>query len=197
MLKRVGRVAKLSLAMVGLIAITVAVVSQTSAQKQTSKTTKKSSVKKPAVKKRAVKRKPGKQPARGPARGQAVRFVVPKPEAMLLLMRTILIALDQANKTGNYTVLRDLSAPSFQARNSAARLSEIFSQLRKSGADLSAISITTPELIKSPVVNQNNQLQFVGAFPIAPSHVAFQLTFVPVRGHWRMVSISVGLRKPK
>ena len=40
-----------------------------------------------------------------------------------------LIALDQANKTGNYTVLRDLGSPAFQA-NTAARLGEIFAGLR-------------------------------------------------------------------
>jgi hypothetical protein len=41
-------------------------------------------------------------------------------------IRSALLALDQANKTGNYTVLRELGAPGFQAANTAARLSEIF-----------------------------------------------------------------------
>ena len=40
---------------------------------------------------------------------------------VLILIRSALLALDQANKTGNYTVLRDLGAPGFQT-NSAARL---------------------------------------------------------------------------
>ena len=43
---------------------------------------------------------------------------------MLILVRTTLLALDQANKTGNYTVLRDLAAPGFQV-DTAARLAEI------------------------------------------------------------------------
>ena len=38
---------------------------------------------------------------------------------VLILIRQSLLALDQANKTGNYTVLRDLGSPAFQA-NSAA-----------------------------------------------------------------------------
>ena len=53
----------------------------------------------------------------------------PKParidrNGVLILVRSTLIALDQANKTGNYTVLRDLGAPAFQA-NSAARLKQL------------------------------------------------------------------------
>ena len=48
----------------------------------------------------------------------------PKPadidrNGVLILVRSAILALDQANKTGNYTVLRDLGAPGFQT-NSAA-----------------------------------------------------------------------------
>src|SRR5262249_54607445 len=64
----------------------------------------------------------------------------PKPaqidrNGVLILIRTALLALDQANKTGNYTVLRDLGAPDFQA-NTAARLAEIFAQQRRDNVDL-------------------------------------------------------------
>ena len=33
---------------------------------------------------------------------------------VLMLIRSSLLALDHANKTGNYTVLRDIGAPGFQ-----------------------------------------------------------------------------------
>ena len=42
------------------------------------------------------------------------------------LIRSSLLALHHANVTGNYTVLRDLSAPSFRSRNTAADLSGSF-----------------------------------------------------------------------
>ena len=53
------------------------------------------------------------------------------------MIRSTLLALDHANKTGNYTVLRDLGAPGFQA-NTEARLAEIFAAQRKDNIDLSA-----------------------------------------------------------
>jgi len=50
----------------------------------------------------------------------------PKPanidrNGVLILIRSTLLALDQANKTGNYTVLRDIGAPGFQATRRASR----------------------------------------------------------------------------
>jgi hypothetical protein len=60
---------------------------------------------------------------------QAESPTAPKPaqidrNGVLILVRSSLLALDQANKTGNYTVLGDIGAPGFQT-NSAARLGEI------------------------------------------------------------------------
>jgi hypothetical protein len=51
---------------------------------------------------------------------------MPDQYKLNLLIRTTIIAINQANKTGNYTVLRDLAAPDFQNVNSAEKLAEIF-----------------------------------------------------------------------
>jgi len=47
-------------------------------------------------------------------------------EQALYLIRSTLLTLNDANRSGNYTVLRDLAAPDFQARNTAADLSQSF-----------------------------------------------------------------------
>jgi hypothetical protein len=75
----------------------------------------------------------------------------PKPaqidrNGVLILIRSSLLALDQANKTGNYTVLRDIGAPGFQV-NSAARLGEIFAKLRNDNLDLSGVAVIDPRSI--------------------------------------------------
>jgi hypothetical protein len=80
----------------------------------------------------------------------------PKPaqidrNGVLILIRTTLLALDQANKTGNYTVLRDLGAPDFQA-NSAAQLAEIFAQQRRDNIDLSGVAVLDPQLTLLPQI---------------------------------------------
>jgi hypothetical protein len=59
-------------------------------------------------------------------------------EQALFLIRSTLLTLNDANRSGNYTVLRDLAAPDFQARNTAADLSQSFSDLRRGFAGATA-----------------------------------------------------------
>ena len=107
-----------------------------------------------------------------------------------MLVRSAILALDQANKTGNYTVLRDLGAPGFQI-NTAARLAEIFSSQRSDKFDLSGVAVIDPQLTVLPEIEQNGMMRMAGFFPSVPSQVNFDLMFAPVEGQWRLFGISV------
>jgi hypothetical protein len=111
---------------------------------------------------------------------------------VLILVRSALIALDQANKSGNYTVLRDLGAPAFQA-NSAARLGEIFAGLRHDGLDLSGVAVLDPQLTLLPQIDAEGMMRMTGFFPSAPAQINFDLVYAPVKGQWRLFAITVGL----
>lgn len=121
----------------------------------------------------------------------------PKPaqidrNGVLILIRSSLLALDQANKTGNYTVLRDLGAPAFQ-NNTAARLAEIFAKQRNDNLDLSGVAAIDPQLTLMPQIEPGGLLQMAGLFPSVPSQVNFELAFAPVNGQWRLFGISVSI----
>src|ERR1700704_4399375 len=110
----------------------------------------------------------------------------------LMLIRSSLLALDQANKTGNYTVLRDLGAPGFQV-NTAARLSEIFAKQRNDNLNLSGVAVIDPQLSLLPQIEANGLMRMAGFFPSVPSQVNFELAFAPVNGQWRLFGISVSI----
>lgn len=114
---------------------------------------------------------------------------------VLILVRSTLLALDHANKTGVYVVLRDLGSPQFQA-NTAARLSEIFAGQRRDKLDLSAVAAVDPQLTTAPLIDANGMLRLVGFFPAGPQQLNFDLTFAPVDGQWRLFAISAGLGQP-
>ena len=121
----------------------------------------------------------------------------PKPanidrNGVLILIRSSLLALDQANKTGNYTVLRDIGAPGFQV-NSAAKLGEIFAKLRNDKIDLSGVAVLDPQLSLLPQIESNGLMHMTGLFPSVPSQVNFDLAYAAVNGQWRLFGISVGL----
>ncbi|MES5488749.1 hypothetical protein QMZ05_38915 [Bradyrhizobium sp. INPA03-11B] len=121
----------------------------------------------------------------------------PKPaqidrNGVLILVRSALLALDHANKTGNYTVLRDIGAPGFQI-NSAARLGEIFAKLRNDNLDLSGVAVIDPQLNLLPQIEANGLMHMAGFFPSVPNQVNFDLAFAPVNGQWRLFGISVSI----
>jgi hypothetical protein len=111
---------------------------------------------------------------------------------VLILIRGTLLALDQANKTGNYTVLRDLGSPSFQA-NSAAGLGDIFANQRKQALDFGAVAVLEPQLTLLPQIEPNGMLHMAGFFPSVPMQVNFELLFEPANRQWKIYGVSVNL----
>jgi hypothetical protein len=100
-------------------------------------------------------------------------------------------ALDQANQTGNYSVLRDLGAPSFQTNNSAATLGGIFQQLRNQQVDLGYTLVVGPTFQFPPAIVQGGLLRVRGSFPLRPAAIGFDLLFQNISGQWRIFGIAV------
>ena len=101
---------------------------------------------------------------------RADAFAMPEAERIVLQLRTSLLTHNDALQTGNFTVLRDVSAPSVREANSAARLSEIFGNLAPQNIDLAAIAILTPQLSEAPILDTNaSLLRTKGFFPGQPS----------------------------
>lgn len=114
----------------------------------------------------------------------------------LILIRTTLVALQQANQTGNYSVLRGISAPGFQNVNSSEQLSQIFANLRGKNFDLSGVVVLEPQLTVLPELYSNGVMRMAGFFPSVPMQVYFDLQFIPVHGQWRLIAIGVNVGSP-
>jgi hypothetical protein len=99
---------------------------------------------------------------------------MPDAYKLNMLIRTTLIALNQANQTGNYSVLRDLGTPQFQAINTDAKLAEIFAALRNRKLDLSPLLFFDPKLIREPAV-QSGLLRLTGYIPTDPERILFDM----------------------
>lgn len=119
---------------------------------------------------------------------------MPSDDVLLMLIRSTLIALNQANTTGNYTVFREMGAPGFQEANSPAQLTESFADLRHRNLDLSPILLFQPKLFRRPEINAQGFLRVTGFFPTAPEQVNFDLIFQPVQGKWRLFGVAANAR---
>jgi hypothetical protein len=116
---------------------------------------------------------------------------IPGGPALSILIRRTLLALNDANLTGNYTVFRDLAAPGFQSANNAAKLGEIFSNLRNRGIDLAPVMYFDPKLVRQPAITPNGMLRVSGFIPSKPEQVNFDMMFEKVEGRWRLFGIAV------
>ena len=122
--------------------------------------------------------------------------VAPVERSLVILVRTTLIALDQANRTGNYGVFRDLASPGFSTVNSEARLAGIFVNLRKQQIDMRAVTIVEPRFAVKPFVDKKNLLRLVGIFDLRPKRIKFDMAFELAGGEWKLVGIAVNPAKP-
>jgi hypothetical protein len=137
-------------------------------------------------------------PQASPAPSQAAsKPRVPRDDDLLIMIRSILMALNEANRTGNYTVFREMAAPGFQLANSSGRLTELFAGLRSRNLDLSPILLIRPKLVRKPQIDPNGMLRLSGFFPSQPEHVIFDLMLQWVGGRWRLFGISVEVAPPR
>jgi hypothetical protein len=116
---------------------------------------------------------------------------LPSAESIVILIRSTLVSLGDALDTGNFTVLRDLAAPSFREANNAGRLSQIFGNLAAQHIDLAAVTIMTPKLPEPPSIDANKRLHIAGFFPGEPMQINFDLQFEAVAGQWRLFGVAV------
>jgi hypothetical protein len=126
--------------------------------------------------------------------GAAGSTAMPDPYKMNMLIRTTLIALNQANQTGNYSVLRDLGTPQFQAMNTDASLAMNFSTLRQRNLDLSPVVFFDPKLIRPAAVQPNGVLRLTGFIDSKPERILFDLGFEATQGQWRLAAVIVDMK---
>jgi hypothetical protein len=125
---------------------------------------------------------------------ESARGQIPDAYKLNMLIRTTLIALNQANQTGNYSVLRDLGTPQFQANNSDARLGEIFAVLRNRNLDMSPVIFFDPKLVREPAVQAGGILRLTGFVPTEPQRILFDMGFERVADQWRLTAIVIDVQ---
>lgn len=116
---------------------------------------------------------------------------VPNELELAKLIWSTMVGVDHANRSGNYSVLRDNAASAFQINNDAARLTQIFAALRATRIDLSNTLLVQPGYLGPPQVVQPGVLQVRGYFAMRPTSVFFDLMYQWERGDWRLFGISV------
>jgi hypothetical protein len=109
---------------------------------------------------------------------------MPSPEVMIMMLRNVAAALNQANYTENYAVLHGLMTPGVQDRVSVSQLSRSFAGLRKQQIDLSPAFVLQPQLSEPAAISPRGELRLVGNFPTRPMQINFAVSWLPIDNRW-------------
>lgn len=122
---------------------------------------------------------------------------IPSEATLNILIRRTLLTLNDANLSGNYSVLRDLAAPDFRKANDAAKLSKIFAKLRSAKIDMAPIVYFTPKVVRKPQLTKSGRLRLTGFVPTRPKQINFDMLFENHNKRWLLYGISVNISAPK
>jgi hypothetical protein len=112
---------------------------------------------------------------------------------LVMFVKNALTAVNHANLTGNYSVLRDLGSEGFRQRHTAADLANVFANHRREHYDLSPILVHEPQFTQPPTEVQPGRLKLVGFFPTQPQAVHFAVVYLRTEKGWGIDEISVGM----
>ena len=100
-------------------------------------------------------------------------------------------AVDHANRSGNYSVLRDISASGFQINNNAAQLAQVFAGIRGLNVDLSNALLVPPTFTQPPQLVREDVFRVQGVFQLRPISIGFDLYYQWEQGRWKMFGIDL------
>ena len=135
----------------------------------------------------------GRVAAQAPPAVQAPPSLRPVPDQLEMskLIWSTMLAVDHANRSGNYSVLRDLGAQGFQINNDAARLAQIFSGLREQRIDLANTLLVPPTYYEPPRQVQADVFEVKGLFQLRPIAIQFDLFYQWEQGRWKLFGIDI------
>ncbi|MEQ9243421.1 hypothetical protein [Roseovarius indicus] len=107
------------------------------------------------------------------------------------LVWSTLIAVDHANRTGNYAVLRDLGAPDFRSANDPAKLAVVFASIRARDLGLERVVLSNPVYSEEPGLTETGLYEVKGRFPGRPEGISFELYFQYAEGAWKIYALAI------
>lgn len=135
--------------------------------------------------------KPAPRPAQ-PAQSAQPQLRVPEAATLLILIRSTIEALNQANLTNNYSVLYLMGSDNFRRSTNPQNLATAFAPFREKRISLYPSLVIGPQLSTSPVL-QNGRLTLTGFVPSSPARINFTMQFEAVQGNWKLLGLNVTL----
>lgn len=126
----------------------------------------------------------------------AISDEVPMPDKALAysLIFEIIIAVNNANLTENYSVLRGLGAPDFQKKYDEEELDQLFAPLRQQKINLRQVVLVKPIITKSQYQPVKKLFRLKGHLPTTPVAAHFEIQFQYFQNRWRLYALNLNFK---
>jgi len=128
----------------------------------------------------------------GPAMAQSV----PNPTLQEILIKTSLLTFNDANVTGNYSVLHAKLAKPFRDQFSSDKLKEVFKPFADGHIDFDLIAAKLPVASEPARIDDRGVLMLRGYFDTSPSRVTYDLDLIQSDGEWKLIKLNVKVKPP-
>ncbi len=116
---------------------------------------------------------------------------IPSDNEQEILIRTTLMTFNDANLTGNYTVLHAKASREFQAQLTVDDLARAFQKYRDLAVNIESIVADDIASSEDATIDKSGILSLVGAFKDDEKRVRYKLRFVQNKGDWKLLAIDV------
>lgn len=119
---------------------------------------------------------------------------LPTPLVEEVMVKTSLLALNDANLTGNYDVMHARMAKAFREKFRPDTLKQAFRTF--AGKHIDIIAVKPIVATRQAAIGSNGSLMLRGYFDTTPSRLNYELDFAISEGEWKLIAIDVKVKGP-
>jgi hypothetical protein len=120
---------------------------------------------------------------------------VPTDDEQEILVKATLMTFNDANLTGNYSVLFDKAARPFQAQLTVPKLVDAFKVYRDKKINMESIVVADMDAGNKATIDADGVLNIKGKFKDDEKRIRFDLKFVNEQGTWKLLGINVAYKE--
>jgi hypothetical protein len=129
--------------------------------------------------------------ATSPVRAQGLDM--PSPFVQEILIKSILVTLNDAVASDNFTVLHAKISKPFRDQFPPEKLRTVFKDLVEKHAVFDAI-VASPVIAEEDAkIDEKGVLRLKGRFDTTPKKVKYQLGFIPSDGQWKLSGVTIAI----
>ena len=124
---------------------------------------------------------------------QALALDMPGPSAQEVLVKSILVTLNDAVAADNFTILHAKISKPFRQQFPPEKLRAVFKDLVEKHAVFDAVVAQKMIPDEDARIDEQGVLKLKGRFQTAPKQVKYQLGFIESEGMWKLSGVTIDI----